>query len=348
MAKIGDYLNYLVVSQRELRKRQHLIAKSAMAAHGSSDCRFEEVHESSIALIGVMKLRVTPAKGSERFLLSIHCRLPYWGVNASRASIDAYLQWLLYLHEQTDFVVQEPLRNRSGDLITDVPVAACDNEPIYYTLHRWVAGVDLPKDGSEYTERVGAILGRLHEHASQWPAPDDFARPEYTSEDLDAALTVLRKAADEGRIAAGDFDALEQIADRVGRSIDALGRNRQTWGVIHGDFTSSACVRDGESLHLIDVDDCCVGLYLSDLGNSFKSKALRRDPAGSKDFISGYASVRSLPGDYARLVEGFVIAAWIRNWARWREPNITFYNLPECVSNECTNYLKDEPFLHIR
>jgi hypothetical protein len=102
MAKIGDYLNYLVVSQRELRKRQHLIAKSAMAAHGSSDCRFEEVHESSIALIGVMKLRVTPAKGSERFLLSIHCRLPYWGVNASRASIDAYLQWLLYLHEQTD------------------------------------------------------------------------------------------------------------------------------------------------------------------------------------------------------------------------------------------------------
>lgn len=55
--------------------------------------------------------------------------------------------------------------------------------------------------------------------------------------------------------------------------------------------------------------------------------------------------MNNLPDNHVQIIEGFTIAAWIRNWARWREPDQTFYNLPERVSNECRKYLNGESFL---
>ena len=344
MLKIHDYLNYITTSQETLQERSHQVAHNALVQYGLTNCHIEEIHESSIALIGVIKLRITPPKSSENFLLSIHCRLPYWGVNSTRTSIDAYLQWLLYLHNETEFVVQEPLPNRRDNLITEVTIAECENAPIYCTLHRWVPGKDLADNAKDYLERVGAISAKLHVHASKWPIPETFDRPEYTSDDVYAPLNFLKHAADEGRIATADIDALSHAADRIATYLDAQKQTRQTWGMIHGDFSPNACVLHKGELHLIDIDDCCLGFYIADIGNSFKG-SLGRDPDKARAFLKGYESITKLPDNYQQIIEGFIISAWIRNWARWREPNQTFYNMPDFVSNKCKKYLNNEPFL---
>lgn len=228
---MSHYLDYLVTPNDVLETRMHEVALGALAQYDVKDAEIKPIHESSIALIGVAKLRVTPRKGSDSFLLCIHCRLPYWGVNASKASIESYLDWLLYLHRDTDLTVQEPLPNRAGDLVTEIQVGAEGEEPLYVTLHRWVEGEDLP-DGDEQLKRVGALLAELHTHASTWDPPRPFARPEYTSEDLYAPLTFLRNASEENRISHNDISVLSRVADRVAAYLDIEPRTSQTWGVI--------------------------------------------------------------------------------------------------------------------
>ncbi len=87
------------------------------------------------------------------YLLSIHCRLPYWGVNTSRESIESYLDWLLYLRQESEFTVQDPLPNAKGDLVTEVPIGVADEEPLFAILHRWLDGEDLPDGGKDHLER---------------------------------------------------------------------------------------------------------------------------------------------------------------------------------------------------
>ena len=338
---MSNYLDYLVTPNDILEMRMHEVALDALAQFDVVDAGIEAIHESSIALIGVAKLRITPPKGTEKYLLCIHCRLPYWGVNASKASIASYLDWLLYLHRDTDLTVQEPLPNRAGDLVAEVQIPK-EDEPLYATLHRWVEGEDLP-EGDDQLERVGALLAELHTHASNWDPPRPFARPEYTSEDLYAPLAFLQNASAEDRISRDDISALSQAADRVAIYLDNEARNLQTWGVIHGDFNNSCVLHEGE-LCPIDFDDCCLGFYIADIGNTFKG-SLGRDPGRAAAFLDGYQSVNALPDNHVQIIEGFIIAAWIRNWARWREPNQTFYNLHERVSNECKTYLSGESFL---
>ena len=340
---MSHYLDYLTTPNDELEIRIHQVAKDALVQYQLEDADVQEIHESSIALIGVIKLRVTPKSGSDTYLLNIHCRLPYWGVNSSRASIQSYIDWLLYLHRESDFVVQEPLPNRAGHLVSEISIPG-DDEPIYATLHRWVPGEDLPNNGRDHLERVGAILAELHLLSARWDLRDGFVRPEYTAEDLYAPLAFLGNASDEGRIAPADSAVLSEVANRVTDYLVTHKRTSETWGVLHGDFNPSACVLYEGRLNLIDFDDCCLGFYIADIGNAFKG-SLRRDPVAAGTFLRGYESVSKLPDDHLRIIEGFILAAWIRNWARWREPDQTFYNLPECVANECRKYLDDEPFL---
>ena len=268
----------------------------------------------------------------------------------SRRTIRSHCLWLQALSGDTDLGVQVPVLNRSQGPITEV--RADNGDVLIVTVLHWLEGeivwdnygakraVDLP---ASVLRKVGAVLGQLHSHSSQWALPAGFERPVSESERLHRNLSRLGRATDEGRISRADFEVLAQAVELFRDNVGGLGKSPGTWGLLHGDFSCGNCIMHGDVVCPIDLDWCCFGYYQGDIGWSFVVKNMSSELR--RAFLEGYAEHRELP-DGLRMIEGFFIESWIRleSWGA-SDPNNRFPKLPHFVESACRKYLNSEPFL---
>ena len=88
------------------------------------------------------------------------------------------LMWLEALNRDVDLILQTPVRNRAGGLVTQVS-APMTSVPINCTLLRWIDGHPYHRDleTSHTAHQIGEILATLHNHAGGWEIPEGFTRP---------------------------------------------------------------------------------------------------------------------------------------------------------------------------
>ena len=150
------------------------VARRAVAQYDIAGCALTFIRHSDSVTFKV------EGPGLGAYLLRIHVPVTSaMGTHGADSSVvNSELLWLEALSQDTDLVLQRPVRNRAGALVTQVPTENAA-PPVNCTLLHWVDGQPYHRDlESEQTaHQIGEILAKLHAHASQWEIPEGFSRP---------------------------------------------------------------------------------------------------------------------------------------------------------------------------
>ncbi len=252
----------------------------------------------------------------EAYLLRIHVPVS-WAMGAHGADpamVRSELQWLDALSRDTDLVLQEPVRNRAGELVTQIPVDE-GTAPLNCTLMRWVEGQPYHRDleSEQLARHIGQIIATLHNHASQWQAPEGFSRPRRDIAYFESALATVKLALDDGRIDQADYAQLEQSIALVVEMLGAMDEGPQTHGIMHSDTHKGNMLHHQGQIRLIDFSFCALGNYMFDI--SICMGDMKRHLHGA--FLESYACYRPLPDDYQRVTEALSVGGIVGTFSYW-------------------------------
>lgn len=124
-----------------------------------------------------MVFQVVDERTRRTYLLRIHTPLTkaFEGERLRTEGIVSELLWLEALAEETNLVLQHPVRSKEGTLVTMI---SGEQEEIPCSLLHWIEADPFSAvPSSDHVERLGSVIATLHTHACTWSAPEFFDRP---------------------------------------------------------------------------------------------------------------------------------------------------------------------------
>lgn len=263
---------------------------------------------------GGVTYRLDAADGHPLYLLKI-AEMAGEGGGIPRERMVLVMEWLAALGAEGNIVVQEPVRNRQGELVTEVVFPDLD-DPSTVTVQRWIEGEHV-RDAftPEQAFRIGSMVARLHAHSSHWTP--DLAQHAVDCDNawLAACLTHLSRVAGDGILTQMEWRTVETAMERLAGIMGALGQGRDIWGAIHGDLHHENLLFHGDSVRPIDFGDFSLGHFPHDLGVILYHVMYLNDVGVRRAIRDGYQSVRALPNASSLWPEAFLCAAALGNLA---------------------------------
>ena len=285
-----------MLSNRQQIARLRRLAVQALGAYPlvAPELRFVAHGENTTFRVDAML-----AGGPDRFLLRVHRPARHGRRLDSAAAVGSELDWLTALRADTGLSVPEPFRTTSGKLTTaaaspDVP------EPRVCSLLRWMDGrVHSSVPRLVHLRRLGSVMARLHNHASQWCPPPGFARIRWDWETFfgDAMVYGGINAADTWDLIPADLRRkFDRVASGMQRVMTQLGDGTDQVGLIHADLHLDNALFWRDDVRIIDFDDCGFGYWLYDIAVSLWELRHRGDYEQFRTaLIEGYTQHRPLP-----------------------------------------------------
>jgi Ser/Thr protein kinase RdoA (MazF antagonist) len=282
----------------------------------------------------------------ETFLLRIHQALlgsqdDIW---LQPDVIESELKWLAALRRDTSIVVQEPMQNLEGKLVTQVLL---DTQDAYNcSLLRWIDGcVSNAERTPQQAHNLGALIAQLHCHSREWKLPQNFVRPVFDENRFRTALSAFYPAVTMGLIESAHYQMLTNCAENIIAAMKTLGTTPDVWGLIHADLHDGNYLFNNEEIRPIDFSRCGFGHYLYDIGESIQYLM----PIVRNSFFEGYQTICQLPESYLQVVEGFFIAATIYNYSfhlnNSEEHQLISEDVQHISKTLLPKYLEGESFL---
>jgi Ser/Thr protein kinase RdoA (MazF antagonist) len=248
------------------------------------------------------------------------------------------------LNRDTDLVLQEPVRNREGELVSSI--TADDGRVVHCTLLRWVEGIPYQRDleMEETARQIGAILATLHNHASRWQIPTGFKRPRrdipYFREHLDSLLPAVA----DGYIDQAHYAELSKSIAILTKRMKDLNTSSEHYGILHADAHKGNMLLHEGQIRLIDFSFCAFGHYMFDLGICLGDMK----PELHQHCLAGYCSLRALPDGYQELIEGFLLGSAVGAFSFWvanpRTQELLAVKLPQITENFAVKFNRGERF----
>ena len=201
------------------------------------------------------------APNGERWALRIH-RDGYH----SRAAIASELAWLMNLRERGVVTTPLPVKGTNGEIIQEVTHPAL-SKPRYIVLSAWEDGIEpgIGQDLVKPFEILGEVTARMHEHSRTWKRPSFFERFTW---DFETSLGEVKPHWGHWRDGMGVDGAKAKLfgrtVDLIARRLSAYGKSTERFGLIHCDLRLANLLIDGNSVKVIDFDDCGFGWYMYD------------------------------------------------------------------------------------
>lgn len=242
-----------------------------------------------------------------------------------RHEIVSELIWLDALRHGSGINVPTVLPARDGSPVVTVDHAGTPRHVVHFDM---VPGAE--PDAESLTvydfQTLGSITAALHDHARRWTRPSGFGR---FSWDWEHSLGEHgRWGRWQDAIGVGPSETV--ILDRARRLLQdrlaAYGTGPEQFGLIHADLRLANLLVDGESITVIDFDDCGFGWYFYDFGTAVSF--MEDDPAVPEwqdAWASGYRSRRPLPASDEAMLPSFVLLrrllllAWMGSHTHSRE-----------------------------
>jgi Ser/Thr protein kinase RdoA (MazF antagonist) len=317
------------------------LAKQATVAYDIDDCDLTFIRHSDSVTYKVE----TP--DTETYLLRLHVPIvSAMGTHgADPRAVQSELVWLEALNQDTDLFLQQPVRNRDGDLVTQV---AHEHKigPVNCSLLCWVEGESYHRalESEQTARQIGEILARLHLHASGWTIPDGFQRPCRGVAYFERVLEAIYPACQDGRIAAADFETFEQSIASLTETLHSLETNRQSDGIMHADAHKGNMLYHDGQIRLIDFSFCAFGNYMFDLGICLSDMKEHLHSI----FLESYQRLHPLPDGYQRLVEGFFVGSMVGTFSYWvhnpHTQEILVRKAPQIAKNYAAKFNRGEYF----
>jgi Ser/Thr protein kinase RdoA (MazF antagonist) len=165
---------------------------------------------------------------------------------------------------------------------------------------------------------LGAVSARMHQHARAWTPPAGFERFRWDYATTLGAHGHWGRWQDGLGMGAAELDLLGRLDATVRRRLEAYGRDRERFGLVHADIRLANLLVAGEHVRVIDFDDCGWSWFMYDFATTVSFIEDHPDvPQLTQAWVDGYRSVAGLdPADEAEL-ETFVmlrrllLVAWI-------------------------------------
>jgi len=239
----------------------------------------------------------------------------------TRAEIESELAWLTALGAEDLVATLTPVPQTDGSLIADLDDGGTVRHAVAFGL---IAGKepDEADDLARWYRELGAVNARLHAHARGWQRPEGFVRKRW---DYEAMLGEVRLWGDwragpgldaEGRA------VLERTSEVLRDILDDYGTDEDRFGLVHADMRLANLLVDGDTLSVIDFDDCGFSWYLYDFAAAVSfSEHEPYIPQLQAAWVEGYRSVAPLSDDDCAMLPIFVmlrrmlLTAWIASHA---------------------------------
>jgi Ser/Thr protein kinase RdoA (MazF antagonist) len=317
------------------------VAGRAAVEYGMKGCALMFIRHSDTVTFRVEGPR------SGTYLLRVHVPVSraMGAHGADSSAVSSELLWLEALSQDTDLLLQKPVRNRAGALVTQVPVENAAL-PVNCTLLQWVDGQPYHRDlESEQTaHQIGEILAKLHVHASGWKIPRRFCRPKRDAGYFEGALRGLHPALSDGRISPSDYSEFETSIDLLTETLRSLDGNRQTHGIMHADTHKGNMLYHYGTIRLIDFSFCAFGNFMFDLGICLSDMKQNLH----RDFLDGYRSLRTLPDEHQMLIEGLFVGSMVGTFSHWvakpRTQEMLATKVPQIARDYAVKFNRGEHF----
>lgn len=167
-------------------------------------------------------------------------------------------------------------------------------------------------DAPDTLRQLGRLVARIHQIGAVQPMP---SRPVLDSERLghEPCDYLLEEDAVPPTLVDAYESLIDDLLDRVDSQFEAVGRVTEI--PIHGDLHPGNILEDGEQLHIVDTDDCCVGPAVQDLWMFLSGD----DDARSRQLgylLEGYETFRNFDRRELALVESLRTLR-IMHYAAW-------------------------------
>jgi Ser/Thr protein kinase RdoA (MazF antagonist) len=195
-------------------------------------------------------------------------------------------------------------------------------------LLEWVAGrpVGSLEDGVHLSEdalrevyrQAGAQAARIHNHGEQWQPPADFQRLAWDENgyfgDTGAVCGYYR---DLEILTDEELALLDKACDATRTALAGFGKQRDRYGMVHGDFLPENLFFDGEVVRLIDWDDTGHGWHLHDFATAlFPHLGQDKHDIVLAAMVEGYRAHRPLPDAHLEMLP-FLIMARSLSYVGW-------------------------------
>lgn len=236
----------------------------------------------------------------------------------SAASIRSELQWLEALRRHEGIVTHAPIAASDGSLLQSLASEALP-DPRHAVMFTFLSGREPSEDDLIGPfERLGTVSAHMHRQAQDWTLPAGFTRQVW---DHDGALGQRalwgRWQNGIGMTAAG-LRLFDRLSAAIDRRLQAFGRSRQRFGLVHADIRLANLLIDGDTTKVIDFDDCGFGWFLYDVGTALSFIEHRPDvPDLVAAWLRGYRQVASLSAEDEAEIPTFImlrrllLVAWI-------------------------------------
>jgi Ser/Thr protein kinase RdoA (MazF antagonist) len=180
----------------------------------------------------------------------------------SRDEIRSELAWMTALREEAGLPVPPVFVTDEGRDLLEVQWGAAT---IYCAAFGLANGFEPPEtDLVRWFPYFGTMTAHMHQHARAWDRPAWFTRMRWDVE------TTLGPRGHWGRWEVSVPDAeerrqLSQLADVVVARLSRFGTGPERFGLVHADLRLANVLVDGDSVTILDFDDCGDSWYLYDL-----------------------------------------------------------------------------------
>jgi Ser/Thr protein kinase RdoA (MazF antagonist) len=296
------------LSHDELLQRLKLLAEKAVR-------RFDLPGGVTAALLNLSEnatYKIEHPGSGQKWAMRVH-RVGYH----SRAAIGSELAWQIALRESATVNTAAPIRGRDGEFIQTVHHESLP-QPRDVVLFNWEAGSEPAASDAQQFELLGEAAAKMHLQVKSWKRPAWFTRHTWDYQ------TSLGDAPHWGhwRDGMGMTPEIAQVLEKTAALIEQrlawFGKGPDRFGLVHGDMRLANLLMDGQTVKVIDFDDCGFSWFMYDAATTVSFFEHQPDvPELLAGWVRGYRRVAPLTAQDEAEIGTFVmlrrllLVAWI-------------------------------------
>lgn len=255
-----------------------------------------------------------------RSILRVHRK------NYHRADqIESELMWLDALRHDSDITVPTVIPTRDGRRIVTVEHDGAHRHVVHFEM---VPGAEPDENTLTSTDfhTLGCITAALHDHARGWERPSSFSRFAWDWEHSLGGSPRWGRWRDAIGVGEHEAEILSRAEQLLNQRLTEYGSGSDTFGLVHADLRLANLLVDGDTITVIDFDDCGFGWYFYDFGTAVSFFEDHPSvPDWQEAWVSGYRTRRELTAADEDMLASFILLrrllllAWMGTHSHSRE-----------------------------
>lgn len=226
------------------------------------------------------------------------------------SELESEMSWLRQINDYTPLIVANPINGKDGKPIQQV---TGDDGNIYFcVICDFLPGSEPdesnPAKMVKDFEMLGETTAYLHRQASIWNGTKTIDRMEWTYDNIIGDTAAWGRWQDFDGMTPEAEEFLEESCKIIKKRLKRYGRNQNNWGLIHADLRLANILVEGDTIKVIDFDDCGTGWYLHDLASSIsfiEHKEIVPDLINS--WLKGYKKVMPFTDTDFEEIDTFIL-----------------------------------------